>query len=181
MIFSLLPKNRSGSGEVDPAGTFPRKSSNKRRHLTPWLSAVQGAMERAASRGSGGVTPGMELGGEFPVQDIQSGEGGLLQVNSKEPIPKIRNKYLQKRTVPISTFMCLWAIYILPPSVCLFCCRIYVNRSWEYINRSQTHECGNWDWGAQFPEKEYIMGFSLQCRIRQEKKRYDKIIKHVIT
>jgi hypothetical protein len=37
-------------------------------------------MERAAARGSGGVTPGMELGGEFPVQDIQSGEGGLLQV-----------------------------------------------------------------------------------------------------
>ncbi len=23
----------------------------------------------------------------------------------------------------------------------------YVDRSWEYINRSQTHECGNWDWG----------------------------------
>ena len=37
-------------------------------------------MERAAARGVGGVTPGMELGGEFPVQDIQSGEGGLLQV-----------------------------------------------------------------------------------------------------
>jgi hypothetical protein len=37
-------------------------------------------MERAAAHGSGGVTPGMELGGEFPVQDIQSGEGGLLQV-----------------------------------------------------------------------------------------------------
>ncbi len=28
-----------------------------------------------------------------------------------------------------------------------FCCRKYVNRSWEYINRSQTHEGGNWDWG----------------------------------
>jgi hypothetical protein len=26
----------------------------------------------------------------------------------------------------------------------------------EYINRSQTHECGNW--AAQFPEKEYING-----------------------
>ena len=37
-------------------------------------------MERAAARGVGGVSPGMELGGEFPVQDIQSGEGGLLQV-----------------------------------------------------------------------------------------------------
>ncbi len=24
---------------------------------------------------------------------------------------------------------------------------MYVKRSWEYINRSQTHECGNWDWG----------------------------------
>jgi hypothetical protein len=21
----------------------------------------------------------------------------------------------------------------------------YVDRSWEYINSSQTHECGNWD------------------------------------
>jgi hypothetical protein len=21
----------------------------------------------------------------------------------------------------------------------------YVDRSWDYINRSQTHECGNWD------------------------------------
>ena len=55
-------------------------------------------MERAAARGVGGVAPGMELGGEFPVQvlltesityrgeqhcgaqDCQSGEGGLLQV-----------------------------------------------------------------------------------------------------
>ena len=42
---------------------------------------IKGAMERAASRGVGGVGgAGMELGGEFPVQDVQSGEGGLLQV-----------------------------------------------------------------------------------------------------
>ncbi len=25
--------------------------------------------------------------------------------------------------------------------------RKYVDRSWDYINRSQTHECGTWDWG----------------------------------
>ncbi len=37
-------------------------------------------MERAATEGDNGLTPGMELGGEFPVMDIQSGEGGLLQV-----------------------------------------------------------------------------------------------------
>ncbi len=29
----------------------------------------------------------------------------------------------------------------------------YVDRSWEYINRSQTHECGNWDWGPTIPRK----------------------------
>jgi hypothetical protein len=32
-------------------------------------------------------------------------------------------------TVPMSTFMCLLAIYIIPRSICLFCCRKYVNRS----------------------------------------------------
>ncbi len=28
-----------------------------------------------------------------------------------------------------------------------------VDRSWEYINCSQTHECGNWDWGRAVPRK----------------------------
>ena len=27
----------------------------------------------------------------------------------------------------------------------------YVDRTWEYINRSQTHECGNWDCGRSVP------------------------------
>ncbi len=47
-----------------------------------------------------------------------------------------------------------------------FCCRKYVDfvdRSWVYINCSQTHECGNWDWGQAIPRKEIRMGFSLQC------------------
>ncbi len=72
-------------------------------------------------------------------------------------MPKIWNKYSQKRnigaSVPISTFMCLWAAYILPQWVCLFCCRKYVDRSWEYINRSQTHKCVNWGWGRAIPKK----------------------------
>ncbi len=38
---------------------------------------------------------------------------------------------------------CLWEIYLFPGWVCLFCCRKNVDRSWEYINHSQTHECGN--------------------------------------
>jgi len=40
---------------------------------------VKEAMERAAARGAG-AAPGLELGGEFPVQDLRTGEGGLLQV-----------------------------------------------------------------------------------------------------
>ncbi len=39
---------------------------------------------------------------------------------------KIRNKFSRKRncaaTISISTFMCLWATYIFPRSICLFFC-----------------------------------------------------------
>lgn len=40
---------------------------------------IKEAMERAAARGVGAL-PGVELGGEFPVQDMKTSEGGLLQV-----------------------------------------------------------------------------------------------------
>jgi hypothetical protein len=64
----------------------------------------------------------------------------------------IPRKRTAPATVPISTFVCLWTIYKFPRSICLFCCRKYMDRSWEYINRSQT-ECGNWDWGHAIPRK----------------------------
>ncbi len=42
----------------------------------------------------------------------------------------------------------------------------YVNWSWEYINRSQTHECGNWDWCRAIPFLgiQYINGIFVAVR-----------------
>ncbi|KAH3890104.1 hypothetical protein DPMN_014175, partial [Dreissena polymorpha] len=40
---------------------------------------VKEAMEKAAARNNSKI-PGPELGGEFPVHDVKSGQGGLLQV-----------------------------------------------------------------------------------------------------
>jgi hypothetical protein len=84
------------------------------------------------------------------------------QIISPLPEDKVDYSTLQRQNaenfkqifpVPISTYMCLWANYIFPRWVCLFCWRNYVDRSWEYINRSQTHECGNWGWGRAIPRK----------------------------
>ncbi len=76
------------------------------------------------------------------------------------------NSYFQTRTImfclPVPTLIYLWEIYIFPGS-------LYVDRFWEYINRSQTHECGecgNGDW----PEKEYINGILLAVRQRKRSK-----------
>ncbi len=62
--------------------------------------------------------------------------------------------------------MCLWANYIFPRWVCLFCWRRYVDRSKEYINRSQTYECGNLGWGRA--EKEYINGNAVAVQLYKD-------------
>ncbi len=83
----------------------------------------------------------------------------LYAMHCKDTIPKIRNKYSQKRncaaSVPNSIFICLWAIYIVSHNRSAYSAAgKYVEWSWEYINRSQT-----WKWGtkaAQFLFWEYI-------------------------
>jgi len=82
----------------------------------------------------------------------------------KDTIQKIRNKYSQKRncraSVPMSTFICLWAIYIFPRLVCLFCGR-KICRSILGIYKSLTD---TWMWWFSFWE--YINGiFVAVCSL----------------
>ncbi len=46
----------------------------------------------------------------------------------------------------LHSYICERFIYLQDQSA-YFASARYVDRSWECINRSQAHECGNWDWG----------------------------------
>ncbi len=68
---------------------------------------------------------------------------------------KIPFMYSQKRIAgPQFQFPHLWACerytYSQDQST-YFPAAEYADRFWEYVNRSQTHECGNWDWGSAIP------------------------------
>ncbi len=68
----------------------------------------------------------------------------------------VQPRYFQNRIImfflPIPTLKYLWEIYIFPGLVGLFrCIQICGPILGIYINRSETHECRNWDWGHTIP------------------------------
>jgi hypothetical protein len=83
-------------------------------------------------------------------------------------MPKIGNKFSQKKeywglSPNFHIHVSVSELYI--PTMCLpFLLEENVDRSWEYINCSQTHECGIGAEAVQFPEKEYINGIAVAVR-----------------
>ncbi len=94
---------------------------------------------------------------------ITHSKTSLTLVHCKDTIPKIWNKYSQRRnrapSVLISSFMCLWAIYIFPGMVRIFCCRRICG--WT---DPPSHECGNWNWGRAIPFLG-IHKWDFRCRV----------------
>ncbi len=71
-----------------------------------------------------------------------------------------RNSYFQNRIVmfclPVPTLIYLWEVWYFQDRSAYSAAGIYVDQSGEYMygrNRSQTQECGNWDWGRAIPRK----------------------------
>ncbi len=97
----------------------------------------------------------------------------FCSMHCKDTIPKIQNKYSQKRNcaalVPISTFMCLWVIYILYSHD-----RSAYSAAGKYVDRSRNiykSLTDTWMWKSglrqrnSFSGKTY-MGFSMQCGLQ---------------
>ncbi len=80
----------------------------------------------------------------------------------------VHPRYFQNRIImfclpTIHLYICERLIYFQDQAV-YFAEAKYVDRSWEYINRSQTHECRSWDWGLFW---EYLNWVSVQCGLKK--------------
>ncbi len=158
-------------GQAPPLGTTRRGWRRRRgcqwrsgRRRRRWWSCVQPASPEG--RRSPSESP-CQIGLIFNFWCDKGTCGTSL---CKDTILKIRNKYSQKKDCAASvpqrkSHLCIPRKLIAQPQsqfphscVCeRFICSQdrsafsatgkYVDRFWEYINRSQTHECGNWDWG----------------------------------
>ncbi len=86
----------------------------------------------------------------------------------ENPIYALTEKKLRGLS-PNFPFMYLWVTYILPRSVHLFSCSRPILGVYSKINRSQKHECRNWDCGLAISFLEiFISNFRytiFQCSV----------------
>ncbi len=93
-------------------------------------------------------------------------------LHCREPIPKIRNKDPRKGiSRPQSKFphSFVYERFIHSHDRCAYSAlgnMWIVDRSWEFINRPQTHECGNWDERA-IPRKG-IHKWDFRCSVYRD-------------
>ncbi len=68
-------------------------------------------------------------------------------------------------SLPVPTLIYLRGIYIYFQDWSAYSAAgKYVDVSWEFINPSQTHECGNWDWDRAIPRTE-IHKWDFRCSV----------------
>jgi hypothetical protein len=107
-----------------------------------------GAQPGAARQGPGGRPRHLPQEGHGHLRPLQKcgGERGTLQRQNAENLKQIFPEKEYRGLSPnFHIHVSVSELHIYShEGVCLFCWRKYVDRSWEYINRSQTHECGNW-------------------------------------
>ncbi len=90
----------------------------------------------------------------FPVDSVNAVlHSPYFESHCKDTIPKFETK-IHRKGIARSQFphSCVSERFIYSHNRSAYsAAEKYVDRSWEYINRSQTHECGNWDISHAIP------------------------------
>ena len=97
-------------------------------------------MQRAATKANDKEIPEMELGGEFPVEDIVSGEGGLLQVCMEGIGVLFADRKVQKKPISILNYFIFFCMYCIYGNATKFLFQIFVRL--ENIRKCYTQKKG---------------------------------------
>ena len=97
-------------------------------------------MQRAATKANDKEIPEMELGGEFPVEDIVSGEGGLLQVCMEGIGVLFADRKVQKKPTFIQNYFIILILFVCIKTAIKLLFQIFVRL--ENIRKCYTQKKG---------------------------------------